>query len=232
MCARIVKDADERREELLQTALDLFAERGYENTPVQAITEAVGVAKGTFYHYFESKEDLLNELVFHYSKRLLADARTRITESQGDAVEKLRNLFGGVAQAKMDMVLVALPMGRMLSRPENRATLERVIDEVVAQIKDLVEEIVQQGVEEGQFQVGRADLTAEIVLSLLLGMGRLSWPTRMRMDDPEVVAGFFDLIEAFEEAMGRILGVAEGRLALYDVDSLKRGLSTGTKEAE
>ena len=47
---------------LLAAATRLFAERGYERTSVQEIVEAAGVTKGALYHYFGSKEDLLQEV--------------------------------------------------------------------------------------------------------------------------------------------------------------------------
>jgi TetR/AcrR family transcriptional regulator, cholesterol catabolism regulator len=49
----------DRREEIYQKALDLFTERGYDNTPLSLIAKALGLSKGGLFHYFESKEHLL-----------------------------------------------------------------------------------------------------------------------------------------------------------------------------
>ncbi len=57
--ARIVKNPDERREELIQTAERLFAQQSYEETAVSDIVKEINVGQGTFYHYFRSKEDIL-----------------------------------------------------------------------------------------------------------------------------------------------------------------------------
>ena len=229
MCARIVKDADERKEELLQTALDLFAERGYENTPVQAITDAIGIAKGTFYHYFDSKEALLNELVFFFAEHIFGRARSQIAECDGNAIDKLRILAGGTAQVKMEMLEVTLPMGRMLRQPENRLVMERLVDEYGSQLTEVMHQIIEEGVEEGLFHVTRADMAAEIVVALLFGLGRSKSAVSMQVDDPAVAAAWFDLIAAFEEAVGRILGVESGRVEVYDVDLLKRRLAGRAK---
>jgi AcrR family transcriptional regulator len=61
---RTVKEPDIRRAELLDAAQKLFYAKGYEKTPVQDNIDRVGVAKGTFYHYFGSKVELLDELVW------------------------------------------------------------------------------------------------------------------------------------------------------------------------
>ena len=56
---RTVKDYDERYAEFLDVAQQLFFSQGYERTTVQEIIDTVGVAKGTFYHYFDSKQAIL-----------------------------------------------------------------------------------------------------------------------------------------------------------------------------
>lgn len=53
------QQAEERRNQLIDTALSLFSEKGWENTTIKDLADAAGVAPGLFYHYFESKEDLL-----------------------------------------------------------------------------------------------------------------------------------------------------------------------------
>ncbi|MBR1797008.1 MAG: TetR/AcrR family transcriptional regulator [Clostridiales bacterium] len=54
---------EERRKAILMTALDLFVERGYYDTKITDIAAAVPMSTGLMFHYFESKEDLLKELV-------------------------------------------------------------------------------------------------------------------------------------------------------------------------
>lgn len=60
---RIVKEADVRKNEILDAAGILFSEKGYDNTSVTDIMNAVGIAKGTLYHHFKSKEDIMDALI-------------------------------------------------------------------------------------------------------------------------------------------------------------------------
>ena len=60
---RIIKEADIRKNEILDAAGILFTEKGYDNTSVTDIMNAVGIAKGTLYHHYKSKEDILNALI-------------------------------------------------------------------------------------------------------------------------------------------------------------------------
>ncbi len=66
---RTVKSPEERRRELLATAMRLFAEEGYDNVSVRAVARAAGVAPGLAYHYFDSKQNLFAAAIEDYSQR-------------------------------------------------------------------------------------------------------------------------------------------------------------------
>ena len=66
---RTVKDPEERRRELLATAMRLFAQEGYDNVSVRAVARAAGVAPGLAYHYFDSKQNLFNAAIQEYSRQ-------------------------------------------------------------------------------------------------------------------------------------------------------------------
>lgn len=76
---RLTAQGAERKQQLLDCAAQLFAERGYADTRVIDIVRAAGVAKGLFYWYFENKEQLFRELA--------QDIRLRLRRSQGDAID-------------------------------------------------------------------------------------------------------------------------------------------------
>ena len=63
---RISKEHDVRRNEILDKAAGLFEERGYNNTTVNDILREVNIAKGTFYYYFKSKEEVLDAIIDRY----------------------------------------------------------------------------------------------------------------------------------------------------------------------
>jgi AcrR family transcriptional regulator len=71
---RVTKRPEERREELLDAAAQAFADKGVGRTTVSDITEAAGVAKGTFYLYFESKDHLLGGLKERFVNEVLSHA--------------------------------------------------------------------------------------------------------------------------------------------------------------
>ena len=66
--ARISKAYQERKKEIMDTAQMLFYTIGYDAVTVNTIIATIGISKGTFYHYFKSKEQLLDELVERFTE--------------------------------------------------------------------------------------------------------------------------------------------------------------------
>ncbi|UCF09236.1 MAG: helix-turn-helix transcriptional regulator, partial [Thermoplasmata archaeon] len=64
---RVVKEPEERREELMDVAEKLIIKKGFEKTTVSDIVKKAKVAQGTFYYYFESKDDVLNAIINRFA---------------------------------------------------------------------------------------------------------------------------------------------------------------------
>ncbi|MBQ3762956.1 MAG: TetR/AcrR family transcriptional regulator, partial [Clostridia bacterium] len=83
------KNALETRQKIYETACSLIEEKGFANVSVEDITDACGVAKGTFYVYFKRKEDI----VFECCKAWFCDVDRKAREHKGTIVEKLAFYF-------------------------------------------------------------------------------------------------------------------------------------------
>ena len=83
------KSALETRQKIYETACSLIEEKGFANVSVEDITDACGVAKGTFYVYFKRKEDI----VFECCKAWFSDIDRKAREHNGTVVEKLAFYF-------------------------------------------------------------------------------------------------------------------------------------------
>ncbi|WP_238008370.1 TetR/AcrR family transcriptional regulator [Dactylosporangium sp. AC04546] len=87
-----------RREAVLAVARDLFAERGYRATTVRDIADASGVLSGSLYHYFDSKETLIDEMLSSYLDELILVYRGAVAEG-GDAQSMLARLVAAAFAA-------------------------------------------------------------------------------------------------------------------------------------
>ena len=168
---RISKDPGERREELLVAAGRLFQEQGYERTSVQAITDAVGVAKGLFYHYFHSKADLLNDLAA-WQANLYVDALPPVAEMEGDAARKLRDFVGRIVQWKFeDLRTLTVAYLDVLYRDENRALRSALVSQFGERLVPFFAEIIEEGNSQGVCHVADPVVAAESVVALSAGQG-------------------------------------------------------------
>lgn len=159
------KPDTDTRAALLEAAWSLFAEVGYEAGSVNGIIERAGLSKGTFYHWFSSKEDLLDAVVEQMLHRATAEVVTAVPGPQAGAVERLA-VFLSVARAWRSANAPGFfAVLEALHDPRNerlRAKLRARSDEVSAA---LLVEIFEQGRQEGTLQVDEPALVAELVLA-------------------------------------------------------------------
>jgi AcrR family transcriptional regulator len=89
---KLTERGRQRRRQILDVAAGLFAERGYHPTSVADIVDTLGVGKGVFYWYFESKDDLFLEILASSSQ----DLRRRQQAAIGDEPDPLRRIELGI----------------------------------------------------------------------------------------------------------------------------------------
>ncbi len=87
---------DNTKDKLIDTAVALFALKGFNNTGIAEILTQVGVPKGSFYHYFKSKEDLGLAVIDHYGDMLCKGLATSLQTGQGAPLVRLRQYFDEV----------------------------------------------------------------------------------------------------------------------------------------
>lgn len=158
------------RTSILNAAVKLFGQRGYHATSLQDIIEAAGCSKGAFYHYFESKEDLVRIIHDTYLDLLVAHAE-RVTSGPGTPLEKLASIFRHQLEsmsAYRDYMVVFQHESRFLTQ-RKFALIQAKRDRYVSAIQALVREAIRQG-------DLREDLDANIFTFALLGT--FNWALR------------------------------------------------------
>lgn len=220
-----------RREQILDVAQELFFSRGYASTPVARIIEGAGVSKGTFYHYFESKADLLQSIVERVGEQILAAAREATSDPGLDPVEKCNAFFRASSRWKAEHRELIMAMTRALHTEENvllRHRLARLNLEVVAEI---LAEVIQEGVEAGVFTAPHPRETAESIFHLMNGAGERIAELLLGLEED---AGNADRLrrslESLRGGIERLLGTPEGSIQLADEAALAAFLEPGGRE--
>jgi AcrR family transcriptional regulator len=220
MAVRTVKSAPERREEILLTAQEMFYGRGYEATSIEQIINRIGIAKGTFYHYFKSKEHLLSELADYQTDGVVATLELKLKDVRGDALEKLRFVVGELSQWKYERQELMATYLEVLYRDEN-VLLRYKMYESYDKIVPLYGEIIAEGAERGIFKVDDPKATVDILIAMMQGFAERVSPQILSLKkQPELAEALIEKYLAFEQAMERLLGLKEGTLKVIDV---KRG---------
>ena len=111
---------ESRADQLLETATLLFKEKGYHNTSMQDLADALGMQKGSLYYYIESKEDLLRE-VLEQATSILGAQIDEVYAADLTAAEKLRIALENHGRAIMDHLnLVTVYLQEYRSLPPER----------------------------------------------------------------------------------------------------------------
>lgn len=161
--ARAAARRKSRREALVDASLSVFMERGVSTASVDDIVERAGVAKGTFYLYFRTKDDAVNAVAERIVDSVAVAVEHAASEPGLSPIERLLSLGGTVGQVARE------PHERELievfHRPENRAIHDRLSERVMARLLATVESIVADGIEQGFFAPQDAHLSAGFVLA-------------------------------------------------------------------
>lgn len=141
------KEAEERRNEILDAADELFGQKGFDGTSTNDILEKVGIARGTLYYHFKSKEDIMDSLVDRYSVRLLGSAQEIAADESIPVVERIIrvvisiNLSGGRSQEIMEHI----------HKPQNALMHKKIEKVIINGVTPILTGIIQEGIEQGLF---------------------------------------------------------------------------------
>ena len=140
-----MKKGEKRKQELLQIAYRMFISRGYENTSVDEIIEEAGIAKGTFYYYFETKEQLLEEVIGMMIDRE-TEAAAQILKAEIPVTQKIAGIISSFRPTQEET-----PIEGALMQPENIVMHEKIRKKLVETAIPLLSEVVEEGIAQGVF---------------------------------------------------------------------------------
>lgn len=148
------KQVKDKRTAIMDAALKLFTERGFHGTSTAQISKEAGVATGTLFNYFPTKEDLINSLYFEV-KGQLSKSMGKEIEAQSTFQGKLRKIWSNLINWGVDNQEEFLFAGQFCSSPYiSKFTREEVMKEYV-----FLHELVDEGIKAGEIRDFSADLT-------------------------------------------------------------------------
>ena len=185
---RTRKPPEQRRKDLVDAARRTFGEKGFKATTVSEIVKEAGVAQGTFYLYFDSKEEILKAVGESVAGAILNVIRVRVDDPTLSAPEKIRAIF----DLPWDVPGVEERLVSEFHGEPYRQYHDQLAGHMVTLMVPLLAEVIEQGVSEGVFRVRNAELAALFILAPSLHNSAL--------DD-----GRSYTLEQYEEAYGEFI---------------------------
>jgi AcrR family transcriptional regulator len=235
MMARIVKEEEYavKRKEIMDAAQRLVYTRGYEKMSIQDILDELNISKGAFYHYFDSKQALLDGLV----ERMLDDAEMVLQPiAQAcdlPAIEKLQRYFDAGGRWKTDHKSLMLNLLRVWYTDSNALVRQKQQTFAIQRIAPVLAEIVRQGIAEGVFTTSYPDQIGSMIWGIAQGIA--DNVAELLLTDPppsDALPRMQAIVGAYSEALERILGAPAGSLLLVDMDIMKEWLNEPAQKKE
>ncbi|MDR1427003.1 MAG: TetR/AcrR family transcriptional regulator, partial [Bifidobacteriaceae bacterium] len=175
---RIVKQAEVRRDEILDAAARLFVAKGYAATTICDLLDEVGIARGTLYYHFRSKEDVLDGLVHRHGDRVLAGLR-EVTGSGLPLPEKLMACIAALSPQNSTQAALVDELGRA----SDTALFSKTLDDIVVRLAPVIGGVVAEGVDAGVLHTAYPVEATRILLVaayVLLDNRALKWTEQDR----------------------------------------------------
>jgi len=222
--ARIVKEEAYavKRNEILDVAQRLVYTKGYEQMTIQDMLDELQISKGAFYHYFDSKQALLEALI----ERMLEEVEQLLLPIVNDphlpALEKLQRFFPMLTRWKTARKTFFLALLRVWYTDDNAIVRQKVLATGIKRITPLLTSIILQGTQEGILTTAYPDQVGEIVLSIGLNLSDTLAGLLLSCEpNLDVLQRMENTVVAYTDALERVLGAPTGSLHFVDAETLK-----------
>ena len=194
-----MRKGEKRKKELLNIAYDMFLTRGYENTHVDEIIEKAQIAKGTYYYYFQSKEQMLEEVI----DMMIENETERASQIIRMDIPVPQKIVGIVASMKPTEE--EQPVKNALFQPKNVLMHYKVRQELICVLTPLLSEVIGEGVKEGIFEC--ENIPERVKMLLIISDSTFNEGTFSEKD----ISVFIDMTE-------KLLGAENGTMSfIYDL---------------
>lgn len=157
---RIVKPAEERKKEILDIAEKLFAEKGFDNASTNDIINTIGIARGTLYHHFSSKEEILDALVERMTSEGIARARAVVADCD---VPLLERLLGAIMALNISTGAEA-EVFEQIHKPQNALLHQKMQERLFNGVVPLIVQLIEEGNKSGIFDAKYPAESAEMII--------------------------------------------------------------------
>jgi len=215
---RIVKEAEERKDEILDAAEILFETKGFDGTSTNDILKAVGIARGTLYYHFSSKEDILDALIDRHIRRLISRAESVAADKNVPVNERMvRAILSLSGENDMNADLM-----EQIHKPQNALMHQKIQKAILTGVTPILAGIIREGIAESVYDTPYPYESMEMVMAY----GSIVFDENMVEITQEERSS---RIHAFIFNLERLLGVERGGLFKYVMRVFEHGDCAGNE---
>jgi AcrR family transcriptional regulator len=228
MMARTVKASDVRRNEILDVAQHLIENKGYEQMTIQDILDRLQISKGAFYHYFGSKQELLESVLERIIYMVEQQLLPIVQDPHVPALEKFHLFCATLSRWKTMRRSFLLALLRVWYTDDNALVRQKLHAANSQRIAPMLTAIIRQGVQEGVMTSSYPDQMGDLVLSIMADLSeKLGWQLIAGASDLATLHLMEETAAAYTEALERVLGTAPGSLSFVDSNVLRQWIFPG-----
>lgn len=196
---RITRDPESRREDILKAALGLFREVGFEKVSVESIAKEAGIAKGSFYNYFKTKEGVYEAVIADIASQNLSIVKEHLSDKTISPKERLTKYIDWTFRLTEQQ---EKSLSRILEQKTNAIQQQMyllALDEGMNQMLPVFEKLLEEGAASGEFNLPDARFTAVVMLGAFRGI-HVAFYNNLQIDITTGRAYLYDFLS-------RLLGV-------------------------
>jgi TetR/AcrR family transcriptional regulator, transcriptional repressor for nem operon len=233
--ARTIKEDEynAKRNEILDIALKLVYSKGYEMMSIQDILDGLQISKGAFYHYFDSKQALLEALIERMGKEAAQNLMTIVQDTNLSALQKFRRYFELSVRWKTMQKDLFIDLLSVWYSDENAIIRQKLMSASLKQTPRYFEPIILQGIEEKVFTTCFPEQVAIIIAGIALNLADTIVDLWL---SPGSDLPFFNrlemILDAYFDSIERILGAPSGSLKVFGAEAFKDWFIVEQSDAE
>lgn len=197
---RVVKEAEERRNEILDVSEKLFLQKGFDSTSIADILNEVTIARGTLYYHFKSKEEILDGIIHRLTSGLVEKAGAIVEQKEVPVLQRLTRMMQALS-IEDDLKHEILEQAH---KPHNALMHRKMQDELSAGILPLITMLIEEGIARGicrtAYPAEVAEMTFLYCSTAFDGLAEVAGDARDRKT------------AAFIYNLERLLGMEEGSM--------------------
>lgn len=152
---RVTKPPEERKQEILEAAINVFSEKGYEKTSMSDITDSLNIAQGLVYRYFSSKEELLDCTIEQYSQSIINKMSPILSDTEKTPIQKIYETPTLLECEDEDTVYY-----KICHNKQTRKIYNELIMNMCEKLKPIIKEQIELANEKGEINIPDSDTAA------------------------------------------------------------------------